>query len=630
MSGIAGSWVVHRVPSADELWATAERLVQSLSHRGRQSHRWAGQKAAPALAAVSTGKGEPRVATSADGRYVVVASDVGGPQEAVARMIVAELAASSIMTCLQQLTQPVSVAIWDGLEQTLTLSRDRMGQTDLYYTCNGFGLTFSSELKTLSDERVGAQAVDAGALAQLFQLGYIPSPLTAYQGVFKLPAGSCRTFTLADVRQWQPAHAAPGPFVLHWDLREEAERRIARQQHGTLTDSVEAVIASLDHAIARTADHRSAALLSGGVDSSLIVALLQRQRTAPVETLSVGFEDPGHDESEWAAQVAAHLGARNTRVVIGDADALRLVEKAARVFSEPYADSSALPALLAAEAGGAFSSVLTGDGGDELFFGHGAYAKSLRNHALVRHVPGWLRQASRRHMSRAPESARLGGLAAILSEAQCASLAEIYLMRASRWREPASVVKRAVRTAPPLLDATRHLRTGHPGELLLLLDQGHELPDGLFTKSDRAFGAHGLGVGHPFVDPEVLDLAWRTPFEHKFCKGETKVVLKRALDRYLPAHHSRRPKKGFGAPVGRWLRGPLRDWAEDLLDPIAIRDRGLLNEDVVSGVWTSFLEGNRKFHTHLWPILMFLAWDREWNGHRAGMGAGWSYQAEAA
>ncbi len=635
MSGIAGKWVAHRTSCAEELNSTARRLAHSLSHRGSHSHDWTGGSCAPALATVSSDEGASGLAASLDGRYVVAATDFSTPRPlgnctTVAQLIATRLPGLGVMGSLQLVSEPVSVAIWDGQEKTLTLMRDRMGQTDLYYSCNAFGLTFATDLKTLADESAGSQDVDTDSLSHLFRLGYIPAPFTAYRGVFKLPAGSTRTFHLSDVRQWQSIHASPGPFIPHWDLREQAERNIACKRTGSLTSSIDAVINALDEAISRTANQSSATLLSGGVDSSLIAALLQRQSVAPIETISVGFDDPGHDEARWAAEVATHLGAKNTRLVMADSDALRLVETAARVFSEPYADSSAIPALLAAEATSGFNTVLTGDGGDELFFGHGAYVKSLRNHNLVRHVPRWLRRASRGYMSRAPESARLGGIAALLSEAQCESLAEIYQTRASRWRNPAGALRFAASSTSPLLNATRHLRNGHPGELLLYLDQTNELPDGLLTKSDRAFGAYGVKARNPFLDDQVVGLAWRLPFEHKFRDGETKVVLKRALDRFLPEQHSRRPKKGFGAPIARWLNGPLRDWAEDLLDPIAIRNRGILNEEVVSGVWRSFLDGNRKFHTHLWPILMFQAWDREWNGAYSGAGSGRVRQQEAA
>lgn len=573
-----------------------------------------------ALAAVSALDERSNRAVSPDGRYIVVtggASGAGRP-EGASQVIAHLLAVVGVEAALCRVPDPVSVAIWDERERTLTLARDRMGQADLYFMLGPFGLLFSSELKTLRREAGAAPEVDPQAVCQLFRYGYIPAPLTSYRGIYKLPAGTLRVFRLPEVPERSPADEAAGPFVPYWNLRQEAEARMASRTQATLGGSVDMVVASLERAVCTSRAGATATLLSGGVDSSLIAALLQRHSADAIDTISVGFDAPGHDESEWAADVAQRLGTRNTRLLMEDANALRLVESMPRVFCEPYADSSAIPTLLAAEAAGAScGTILTGDGGDELFFGHASYVKALRNHGLVRHLPGPLRRACRAHAACSPERARLGGVAALIAEAGSGSLAETYLARVSRWRDPSRALKAANDPAHPFLDAALHPAGGHPGELLLYLDQTNELSEGLMTKSDRAFGAFGVQARSPFLDPEVLSLAWSTPFEHKLHNGETKVVLKRALERFLPEHHTRRPKKGFGAPVAQWLNGPLRDWAEELLDPIAMRNRGILDEHVVSALWKSFADGNRKYHTHLWPVLMFQAWDREWNGKNA-------------
>lgn len=573
-----------------------------------------------ALATVSALDESSPLASSPDGRFHVATSGSGvatGPASA-SQAVANLLPAVGVVEALRRVQDPLSVAVWDEHARTLTLARDRMGQSDIYFTRNAFGLAFSSELKTLRQEDGGSPEVDPHAISQLFRYGYIPAPLTAYRGIYKLPAGTLRVFRLPEVPERGSAGEAAGPFHPHWNLRQEAEAQMASRTRATLGGSVDKVVASLERAVCTSRGGATATLLSGGVDSSLIAALLQRHSEDAVDTISVGFDAAGHDESEWAAEVARLLGTRNTRLLMEDANALRLVETMPRVFCEPYADSSAIPTLLAAEAAGtSCSTILTGDGGDELFFGHASYVKALRNHGLVRHLPGPLRRACRAYASRSPERARLGGIAALIAEARSGSLAETYLARVSRWRDPSRALKAANEPAHPFLDAALHPTGGHPGELLLYLDQSNELSEGLMTKSDRSFGAFGVQARSPFLDQEVLSLAWSTPFEHKLHNGETKVVLKRALERFLPEHHTRRPKKGFGAPVAQWLNGPLREWAEDLLDPIAIRNRGILDEHVVSALWKSFVDGNRKYHTHLWPVLMFQAWDREWNGKNA-------------
>ncbi|MFI8718134.1 asparagine synthetase B family protein [Stenotrophomonas sp. NPDC077464] len=624
MSAIAGSWIVHRDVGDSELGATARRLTLSLAHRGGHRQPLARSGVGLALAAVSGSDVASNIAESPDGRYVVVTGGAVGdpfnrlgaaPAHAIARLLVG----TGTVDALRRTPEAVSVAIWDHCERSLTLSRDRIGHSDLYYSCTAFGLVFSSELKTLTHECMGGCEVDPQAVSQLLRYGYIPAPATVYRGVYKLPAGTMRVFHEAQLRAGRRSDAVAGPFTPHWSLKHEAETRMAARASSPLDASVDAVITALEDAIGRSRSARTACLLSGGVDSSLITALLQRQSAAAVETISVGFDAPGHDESDWAAEVATHLRTRNTRLMMDDAGALRLVERAARVYCEPYADSSAIPTLLAAEAAGASCrTILTGDGGDELFFGHAAYVKSLRNHGMARRVPGAVRRVLGACAARNPERARLGGLAALISEAASGSLAETYLARVSRWRDPSRALRAAHEPPRQFLDPALHPACAHRAELLLFLDQSNELSEGLMTKSDRAFGAHGVHARSPFLDPEVLSLAWGMPFEHKLHHGETKAVLKRALERFLPEHYVRRPKKGFGAPVARWLKGPLRDWAEDLLDPVALRDRGILDETVVAGMWRSFLDGNRKYHTHLWPVLMFQAWDREWNGPNAG------------
>lgn len=615
---MAGNWVVHREVGESELGATARRLTVSLAHRGRHRQPFTRPGTGLALAAVSSYDTRSDIARSPDGRYVVVtggaARSCDDACQAPAQDIARRLADADAVDVLGEVTDAVSVAIWDEHEKTLTLSRDRVGQSDLYYTCTAFGLVFSSELKTLSHECMGSAEVDPEAVSQLLRYGYIPAPRTAYQGVYKLPAGTLRVFHEAELRDWQRIAAAAGPFTAHWSLKALVESRSAAAAPLSMDASVDAVVASLQAAIERTRSPHTACLLSGGVDSSLVAALLQRQSSGSVETITVGFDEPGHDESAWAAEVAHHLGTRNTRLVMDDASALRLVDSATRVFCEPYADSSAIPTLLAAEAAGvACRTLLTGDGGDELFFGHGAYVKAVRNHGMARHVPAALRRVLGARAARHPERARLGGIAALVAEAASGSLAETYLARVSRWRDPSRALKAANEPQRHFLDPRLHPACRHPAELLLFLDQTNELSEGLMTKCDRAFGAVGVQARSPFLDPGVLALAWDMPFEHKLQPGETKAVLKRALARYLPEHHVRRPKKGFGAPVARWLNGPLRDWANDLLDPAALRHRGIFDEAVVVGLWKSFLAGNRKYHTHLWPVLMFLAWDREWN-----------------
>jgi len=493
-----------------------------------------------------------------------------------------------------------------------------MGEGDIYYAVSDFGLVFSSDLRTLMQECPSQWPIDQGAVAQLLRFGYIPTPATVYQGVFKLSRGAVCEFGIDNILTGAGQPAAERPY---WDHRATIERLIqGRPPSSTMSHAVERVENAL-HAGISSLSPGGICLLSGGVDSSLVAATLQRHRSAPIDTLTVGFSNSTHDESTYGRAVAKHLGANNECLMVGAADVLGLVSAMPRVFSEPYADSSALPTIAAARhMDGRWPAVLTGDGGDELFFGHSAYVKALRNHNLVRRLPSAARRWADRRHQRDPEQARLGGISAILAEARCSSLAETYRSRVSRWRSPASALTAADERTSVFDRHNHHPQGIQPGELLLYLDQAGELADGLMTKSDRAFGAFGTAVGNPFLSDAVVELAWQLPMNHKVEGGVTKSVLKHALSRHLPKELVHRSKKGFGSPISDWLRGPLREWAEGHLSKRMLEHRGVFNPERVLGMWSRFLDGDRKLHTHLWPVLMFLAWDEEWNG---GSMRGW-------
>ncbi|KQQ74775.1 asparagine synthase [Xanthomonas sp. Leaf131] len=388
---------------------------------------------------------------------------------------------------------------------------------------------------------------------------------------------------------------------------------IRQRQAISETRALQQLQHTLSSAVERNARHGAGAFLSGGTDSSLIAALLQSQRSTPVETITIGFTDADHDEMDWAGSVAAHLGTRHTAHRISDRQAHDLLPTLAATFCEPFADSSQLPTLLAAGyAREQVSHILTGDGGDELFFGHAAYARAIRNGRLAGLLPECLRSTLHRHGLSAGEAARLGGWRAVLGETASRSIEDSYLLRVSRWRNPAAVVCGADEYPTLYNRPMDQLTAGAAGERILFLDIAMELGEGLMTKIDRACMAYGLTPASPFLDAGVFELAWQFPLALKSAGGEQKYILKRLLERYLPPSLIYRPKRGFGAPVGRWLQGPLRGWAEDLLQPAALEQHGMFDTDAITRMWTCFIGGQRKWHTHLWPILMFQAWQQRW------------------
>lgn len=357
------------------------------------------------------------------------------------------------------------------------------------------------------------------------------------------------------------------------------------------------------------------AFLSGGTDSSLVTAMMQAQSTLPIEAWTVGFDDPGHDESDWASQVARHLGVQHHLHRMDARQGLDLLQRLPQVWCEPFADASQLPTLLASELLGARKPVaLTGDGGDELFFGHPSYGRALRNARLCGGLPDWVRDLARRSGNRMNvERGRLGGWRALVAEVAANDVEGHYLQRVTRWRQPAQVVLGAREP----MTIFQQQDTALPAEARIqLLDFRMDLAEGILAKVDRAGMAAGVETRAPLLDMEVVRLAWRLPQHLKYHDGEHKRILKHLLARYLPEPLVYRPKRGFGPPMARWLAGPLRDWAEALLDPQLLRNQGCFDAARVRGIWEAFLRGERKWHTHLWNVLMFQAWHQHWHVNR--------------
>lgn len=617
MAGLTGKWQPQAGLDEVALRDGLAGLEQAIAHRGARSAYCLDANAGVGIGVVGDAlQRRAAIEWTFDRRYLVaVAGTIDAVEQINTQVLPFEkflLAVQEfgVLRALQLSSGTFCAAIWDARLGRLSLVRDRMGQADLYYRLDRRGLCFASELKALVRASPVPPDVHRGAVVQLLRYGYVPAPLSIYEGIHKLPAGSLLSLGASTLH----ASSGPPPVQTYWSLHDTASRGMASRHGGDLAHSMDRIERGLARAIARRAPAGTSTFLSGGIDSSLVASVLQRQSLAPIHTVSIGFEDEDHDELAWAVRVARHIGANNTAVRLSDSVAASIVQRLPGIFCEPYADSSQVPSLLAAELARQHSThVLTGDGGDELFFGHAAYQRALRNARLGARMPGFVSQLARHACTGSLERARLGGVPALLAELRNRSLADSYLSRVSRWRDPAAAVIGGIEPTSLFSTPAAQLCSGHPGEQLLFLDLSMELPEGLMTKVDRSCMALGLQAHSPFLDPAMVQLAWETPFEHKASAGELKHVLKCLLERHLPAELVHRPKKGFGAPVSRWLRGPMREWAEDLLDPARLRARGIFHEPVITALWRQFIAGERKYHTHLWPVLMFQAWDAHWN-----------------
>ena len=538
---------------------------------------------------------------------------------------------------LQKCVGMFALALWDRNLGHLTLARDRFGEKPLYYgwvgdvAGQGDGLgqsrtfVFGSELKALRAHPSFKNSISRPALAQYLRFTHVPAPLSIYEGIYKLPPGTSLRVDAAFASK-TPSKATGGP-VAYWTLV-DAVQKGAREQ---MTDQVEAVD-SLHHQLSEAVRLQSisdvplGAFLSGGVDSSTIVALMQAQSTRPIQTFTVGFEEAGFDESPYAAAVAEHLGTDHHALLVTARETLDVIPKLPEMYDEPFADSSQIPTHLVCKAARQHVTVaLSGDAGDELFGGYNRYSWGSRIWNKVGWIPPeqrhWLGVAVQGisvsgwdALGRAFGKDRLGDRAHKLASRllSARNLDDVYWSLVTEWPGGDSIVKglaleesldemTARRSEPPaaLTD---------PAERMMFRDALTYLPDDILCKVDRAAMSVSLETRVPFLDHRIAEFAWRLPLDMKIRGGETKWLLRQVLYQYVPRSLIERPKAGFGIPVGQWLRGPLRDWAEALLDESRIRREGFFNPDPIRKAWGEHLSGQRDWTPRLWTVLMFQAW----------------------
>ncbi|MHC6217744.1 asparagine synthase (glutamine-hydrolyzing) [Stenotrophomonas acidaminiphila] len=518
-----------------------------------------------------------------------------------------------------------AIALWDRREQRLSLARDRVGKKPLYYGWAGDALVFGSELKALWRHPAFDNGIDRDALTLLLRLDYIPAPHCIHERAFKLMPGRVLHLDAAAVAAGAAAHRPAQAQVAYWDARERMAACLAAPFAGSEAEAADALDGQLRQAVAlrMVADVPVGVFLSGGTDSALVASLMQAQSAAPVHSFSIGFEDSDHDEAPLAREVATHLGCDHTELYVSGADALAVVPELPAMFDEPFADASQVPtALVARLARRGVTVALSGDGGDELFFGYTRYQRALRNWRALQRVPAPLRRWLGRHAHAQGEASRAGGLAALLAEAGATGIGDVYRNRISRWRDPAAVVRGAHEPATFYSLPDPLQGRGGAADAMMLADFTTYLADDLLCKVDRTSMAASLEARAPLLDWQVAEFAWSLPLDMKLRDGITKYLPKQVLRRYLPDAMVFRGKRGFGAPVTQWLRGDLRDWAGDLLDPRRLRQDGVFEEAAVSALWQRFGQGERKWHTHLWNVLMFQAWQAHWQAQRAQVRAG--------
>jgi asparagine synthase (glutamine-hydrolysing) len=547
--------------------------------------------------------------------------------------LVEAIAAWGLTETLRRSVGMFALALWDRRTRTLQLARDRFGEKPLYYGWVGGDFAFASELKAMRTLDGFDNPIDRRALRLLSARAYIPAPLSIYQRIFKLEPGCILIVDEQAPRHpttQPPAEAAnSGPLRLerYWSYREAMMAGLADPIHDE-QEALERLEATVAQAIAgqAVADVPVGAFLSGGIDSSTVVALYQAHSPGRVKTFTIGFEEAGFNEAVYAKQVAAHFGTEHHERYVSHREAQAVIPTLAAMYDEPFADSSQIPThLVSVLAREMVTVALSGDGGDELFAGYNRYLATSKMWSKLKLLPRPVRMAVGGGMAMVPPAA-WNGLAAALPSGRRPAFFGTRVQKAFRTMRDASTLDDVVATfldewsgsQSPVLPAAplpsegafdMALGDGAPDVArMMYCDAVSYLPDDILTKVDRAAMAVSLETRIPFLDHRVAELAARIPLSMKIANGSGKHILRRLLYKHAPRAMFERPKAGFAVPVGEWIKGPLRPWAEELLDPIRMKSQGYFDPAKVQERWRSHQRGEKDSTQALWTVLMFQAW----------------------
>lgn len=651
MCGIAGFVDFRRATPTEILRATVEAMTDTLRHRGPDDVGvWVDAAAGVALghrrlSIIDLSPAGHQPMESPSGRYVIVfngeiynylelheelkrqtngQSRLRGHSDTEVFLLAVEHWGIRFAVC--RTNGMFAFGLWDRQERILYLGRDRVGEKPLYYGWMGTTLIFGSELKALRAHPDFEGDIDRNAMALYLRHSYIPAPYSIYKDVRKLPPAALLIVT----NQGQQATH----LEQYWSLQKVAERGTKQRFQGRTEEAIEQLDSLLRDSvkIRMTSDVPLGSFLSGGVDSSMVTALMQAQSHRPIRTFTIGNWNRSYNEANQAASVAKHLGTEHTELYASPQRALEVIPHLATIYDEPFADSSQIPTFLLSQLTRRFVTVgLSGDGGDEIFGGYNRHVWTKRIWKTVRWVPRGLRRAAAAAITSLPaeywDTAWLKAgsilpthwihrqpgykLHKLARNLASPDLSSFHHGLTSQWLDPASVV---VGTLEPPTSLTNKNGTPELTEFehqIMYLDSVTYLPDDILAKVDRASMAVSLEARVPFLDHRVIEFAWTLPLTSKIRQRQGKWVLRQVLHRYVPRNLVERPKSGFGIPLGEWLRGPLRDWGESLLDSSRLRQEGHFISAPIQQKWKEHLSGRGEWEAQLWNILMFQAWCEE-------------------
>lgn len=642
MCGIAG-FINSKLSSEDYIVNNITKMTNKISHRGPDdSGKWCDLDSGIALGHrrlsildISDAGHQPML--SNEGRYCVVFNGeiynhLDLREELLANGLSANWSGFSdtetllacfsmwgIINTLPKLSGMFSFAVWDIKEKKLTLARDPMGEKPLYYGWQNNVLMFASELKALKQHSAFSADIDRNSLLLYLKHNYVPAPYSIYQNIYKLPAGCYISFSL-DSTEEKP--------IAYWSLNETIELGKKDAFTGTMGDAVNKLDTLLSAAVSNqmVSDVPLGALLSGGIDSTAIVALMQAQSEKQIKTFTIGFDDPIYNEGAHANSVAKHLGTDHTELIITAKDAQDVIPKLPMIFDEPFADISQIPTYLVMSLAREHVTVaLSGDGGDELFGGYNRYILGPKLWKTIGWMPSMLRSSLgltlqnipfdltaiiggslSKHLGFNQSAAKINKLAHRLKYAH--TMDDLYLSFVTEWHNAEDVVIDSSLVDYFLGCADMWPKLTSPEERMMAVDSLSYMPDDILVKVDRTSMSTSLEARAPFLNLNLIKFAWSLPLDMKIKSGNGKTILRDLLDRYVPRDMMERPKMGFSVPVDDWLRGPLRSWAEALLDESRLVKDGYFNAQPIREIWLKHITNQGNYGAKIWSVLMFQAW----------------------
>ncbi|NOX91675.1 MAG: asparagine synthase (glutamine-hydrolyzing) [Gammaproteobacteria bacterium] len=524
-------------------------------------------------------------------------------------VLLAAISYWGIEKSLQRFNGMFAFALWDKKKQMLTLARDRIGKKPLYYGRVGSQFVFASELKALTRHPLFNNMIDPDALSLYLQYNYVPAPYSIYKNIYKLPQGCMVSVTHDDLVKHSAIHQK---IIEYWSPYAVAKSCMAVPFIGTEGDAIQMLDDLLCDSVRMRmiSDVPVGVLLSGGIDSSTVTAIAQAQSKNPVNSFSIGFSGCNKSETAAAKKIATHLGTNHTELYVSGTDALNILPQIPQIFDEPFGDSSQVPTCIVSRlARSKVTVALTGDGGDELFYGYKRYLSNRKLWGLNRSLPGFIRRplgnfiAAASHLAQL-ESRSLKHVATIRAN----HILDLYQSRICKFINPDHLVKNSHNPVLENIARIKSLGLSCSEAEMMLMDFTSFLTDDVLVKVDRASMAVSLEVRNPVLDYRIVEFAWSLPVDLRFRGGKGKHVLRKVLKRYVPTMLTDRPKQGFGSPVRSWINGPLRDWAEDLLSEERLDRDGIFNTKPVRQLWLDCQKNHKKSYSRLWTVLMFQAW----------------------